>query len=82
MDQEVERLARAAVAYREAGHGVVQAVALLVHEHPVLREAPFRLHMVLRSAFGLSIADAKSIVSWVQGDISRELLEEWLQEHE
>ena len=82
MDQEVERLAQAAVAYREAGHGVVQAVALLVDEHPVLREAPLRLHLVLRSAFGLSIPDAKSVVSWVRGDLSRELLEEWLQEQQ
>lgn len=78
MDQEVERLARAAVAHREAGHGVVEAVALLVDAHSTLRETPFRLFRVLRSAFGLSVPDAKYIVSWVQGDVSRELLEEWL----
>jgi hypothetical protein len=82
MDQDVEGLARAAVAHREAGHGVVEAVALLVDEHPVLRETPFRLFRVIRSAFSLSIPEAKSIVSWVQGDVSRELLAEWLHEHE
>lgn len=78
MDQEVERLAREAVAHREAGYGVVEAVALLLDQHPDLRETPFRLMMVLRSAFGLSVPNLKAIASWAQGDVSRELLEEWL----
>ncbi|WP_258952721.1 hypothetical protein [Lentzea californiensis] len=78
MDPEVERLARVAAEYREAGHDLVQSVALLVDRHPALREEPLRLHLVIHVAFGLSISDAKSVISWVQGAISREQLEEWL----
>jgi hypothetical protein len=82
MDQEIERWARAAAEYREAGHGLVEVVDLLVGEHPGLRDAPFRLALVLRTAFDLSVRDLHSVSAWVRGEISRDVLEEWLREAE
>lgn len=80
MDREIEQLAREAVAYREAGQSLIDAVALLVDQRPDLKETPFRVILVLRTAFGLSMRDLHSFAAWVQGVISRDVLEEWLQE--
>lgn len=78
MDEEVERWARLAVERREAGDDLVQVVDHLISEHPGLKEAPFRLATVLRTAFALSIPDMHAVSAWVWGESSREDLEEWL----
>jgi hypothetical protein len=78
MDDEVERWARVAVERQEAGCDLVQVVDYLISEHPGLREAPFRLATVLRTAFGLSIPDMHAVAAWVRGESSREELEAWL----
>ncbi|AIR99875.1 hypothetical protein [Streptomyces glaucescens] len=79
MDEELERLARLAVEYREIGCSVAEIADLLASKHPRLRAEPFRLAQVLRSAFDLSVHDLQYITAWVQGGISLESLEEHLQ---
>ncbi|MCR3753674.1 hypothetical protein [Lentzea californiensis] len=80
MNQEVERLARAAAEYRGAGHGLVEVVDFLVEQHPRLREAPFRLALVLRAAFDLPTRELHTITAWVRGEMSRDALEKWFSE--
>ncbi|KJK57374.1 hypothetical protein [Saccharothrix sp. ST-888] len=79
MNEELERLARLAVEYRDIGCSVVEVADLMVEKHPGLREVPFNLAQILRSAFRLSVHDLQYINAWLQGDISRETLEERLQ---
>ncbi|MFF1961118.1 hypothetical protein ACFVWX_29615 [Streptomyces sp. NPDC058220] len=79
MDEELERLARLAIEYRDTGCGIVEIAELMLEKHPTFRETPFNMAQVLRSAFGLSVHDLQYINAWVQGEISREILEERLQ---
>lgn len=80
MDEELERLARRAAEYRDIGCSAVEVAELMVENHPSFREAPFNLMQVLRLAFGLSVHDLQYINAWLEGAISREMLNEHLQQ--
>nr|BFD93729.1 hypothetical protein KitaXyl93_50890 [Kitasatospora sp. Xyl93] len=78
MNEELERLARLAAGYRDIGCTVVEVADLMIENHPSLRGVPFNLAQILRSTFGLPVRDLQYINAWLQGEISRETLEESL----